>query len=292
MITIGDISIDWVEELAVYDPPELFGEMNRSHLEPHRDWLTPDYFTDEKGFHVGVLSWIIRTPTRTILIDTGAGNDKTRPTSPRFGGLQTPFLDRLAQKGITRDQLDLVILTHLHLDHVGWNTMLEDDQWVPTFYKTRHLVSAVELAHRDPERGAATRPPATWQVYNDSVKPLVDAGLIETTQGNEDLGEGLSLTPLPGHSPGQMGIRVQSGGQSALFIADVLHQPIQVYHPTWNSRYCEDQDTARITRRQVLAEAAENNTLLLPAHFGNSHCGYIKKTTTGYAYEAFKGFTV
>ncbi|WP_169196734.1 MBL fold metallo-hydrolase [Devosia sp. MC1541] len=289
MIRVGDIIIDWVEELVVYDPPELFGEMTSDELAGHSSWLTPDYFTEENGFYVGVLSWIIRTPTRTILVDTGAGNDKVRPTSPRFGGLHTPFLEGLAQKGITRDRLDLVILTHLHLDHVGWNTLLNNDKWVPTFPNTRHIVSAIELAHRDPERGAAARPPATWQVYNDSVRPLVDAGLLETVEGTEDLGEGLSLIPLPGHSPGQMGVRVQSQGQSAMCIADVLHQPIQVYHPSWNSRYCEDQETARTTRAKVLAEAADYNTLLLPAHFGNSHCGYVHKTPSGYSYEAFKG---
>lgn len=286
MIKIGDITIDWVNELFVYDPPELFAEMTSAELDAQRGWLDPDYYTDEKGFYVGILSWIVRTPTRRILIDTGVGNGKTRPLSPRFGGLNNPFLERLADKEITPDNLDLLILTHLHLDHVGWNTILEGDNWVPTFPKVRHIVSETELAHRDPERGAAARPPATWQVYMDSVKPLVDAGLIDTVKGDEDLGEGLSLVRLPGHSPGQMGIRVTSEGEHAMFIADVLHQPIQVHYPHWNSRYCEDQETARITRAKVLAEAAENGTLLLPAHFGKTHGGYVRKTANGYAFEA------
>lgn len=286
MIQIGEIMIDWVEELVVYDPPELFTEMTAADLARQRSWLEPDYYAEKTGFHVGVLSWLVRTPTRTILIDTGAGNGKPRPTSPRFGSLDTPFMERLAAKGVTPETLDLIILTHLHLDHVGWNTRLEENNWVPNFPMVRHLVSTIELAHRDPERGAAARPPATWQVFNDSVKPLLDAGLIDTVEGNEDLGEGISLVMLPGHSPGQMGVRIDSGGKTALFIADVLHQPIQVYHPEWNSRYCEDQPTARATRAAVLAEAAENGTLLLPAHFGASHCGYVRAADDGYAYEA------
>jgi len=284
MIRIGAIEIDWVEEVTVFDPPELFAEMQAQDLARHRPWLEPDYYDAEKGFRVGVLSWIVRTPSRTIIVDTGAGNGKTRPTSPRFGGLDTPYLSRLAEKGITPDTVDTVLLTHLHLDHVGWNTMLRNGAWVPTFAKARHLVSAVELELRDPERGAAARPPASWQVYNDSVRPVLEAGLIDLVAGDEDLGEGLALMRLPGHSAGQIGLHVESQGQVAMFVADVVHQPIQVYFPHWNSRYCEDQDTARQTRAAIFTRAAEEKALLLPAHFGGNHGGFIERSGDGYIF--------
>ncbi|WP_323013998.1 MBL fold metallo-hydrolase [Devosia sp.] len=284
MVRIGAIEIDWVEEVTVFDPPELFAQMSADKLARHRSWLEPDYYDAEKGFHVGVLSWIVRTPSRTIILDTGAGNGKTRPTSPRFGGLDTPYLARLAAKGIVPEAVDTVLLTHLHLDHVGWNTVMRDGAWVPTFANARHLVSGVEMELRDPERGAAARPPASWQVYNDSVRPVLEAGLIDLVAGDEDLGEGLTLMRLPGHSAGQIGLRVESEGQVAMFIADVVHQPIQVYFPHWNSRYCEDQDTARETRAGIFARAAKENALLLPAHFGGDHGGYIERAGEGYSF--------
>lgn len=289
MIRIGAIEIDWVEEVTVFDPPELFAQMSADDLARHRSWLEPNYYDPDKGFRVGVLSWIVRTPSRTIILDTGAGNNKDRPTSPRFGGLDTPYLERLAAKGITPESVDLVVLTHLHLDHVGWNTVLKDGVWTPTFAGVRHLVSEVELELRDPERGAAARPPASWQVYNDSVRPVLEAGLVDRIAGDEDLGEGLTLMRLPGHSAGQIGLHVDSEGQAAMFIADVLHQPIQVYFPQWNSRYCEDQDVARQTRAGVFARAVDEKALLLPAHFGGLHGGYIERADAGFRFLPLQG---
>ena len=124
-----------------------------------------------------------------------------------------------------------------------------------------------------------------WNVYNDSVKPVLDAGLVRIVAGSENLAPGIDLMPTPGHAPGQMAVRLRSGGKEALFIADVMHNPIQISHPDWNSKYCENQDMAAETRARVLRHAAEHGSLILPGHFGEPHCGYVRQGAGGYVFE-------
>ncbi|MGR3493650.1 MBL fold metallo-hydrolase [Citreimonas sp.] len=287
MIRIGRFEIERVEEIVLREPKALYKDWDEARVAPIADWFVGDYYDPQDGtFATSIHSWLVRDGDRTILIDTGGGNGKPRPASPRFDGLDLPFLERLAEKGVRPEDVDLVLLTHLHVDHVGWNTRLDNGDWVPTFPNATYVMTEIEREWRDPERGAKGKPAEPTYPFVDSVKPVLDHATVEIVRGDEiDYLPGISFVPVPGHAPGMMAVRLQDAGEEALFIADVMHQPIQVYNPGWSSKYCEDPDLATETRAKILAHAADTGCLILPAHFGGTHCGYVRRDGDGYAYE-------
>ena len=145
MVRIGEIEVTRIEELNLTEPPIMFAEWRKEMAEDYRDWLLPDFYIPETdSFHVSIHSWLLKTPSHTIVIDTCGGNDKQRPASPRFHQLNTPYLERLKAAGVAPEDVDLVICTHFHVDHVGWNTRLVDGRWVPTFPKATYILSRIE----------------------------------------------------------------------------------------------------------------------------------------------------
>lgn len=286
MIEIGRFRIERIEEIVLREPVALFADWDETAVDPIADWFVGDYYDPADGcFASSIHTWLVRDGDTTILIDTGGGNAKPRPLSPRFHMLDLPFLDRLAARGVTPESVDHVFLTHLHVDHVGWNTRMDNGQWVPTFPRARHYMTAVERDWRDPAKGAAERPAGAALSFIDSVVPVLTRGLGHIVDGTETgILPGIDLIPLPGHAPGMFGLRLRDGGQEALFVADVMHQPIQVHRPSWSSRYCEDPATATATRARVLDMAAESGALVCPAHFGGSHCGHVRRDGAGYAW--------
>lgn len=285
MLEIANCEILRIEDVMVGEHTSVFAGWNDEVRAANEAWLAPTYLdTAADAFKTSIHSWIVRTDRHTIVIDTGSGDQKPRPASPRFGMLTTGFDQRLAAAGIDRHAVDMVILTHLHIDHVGWNTVLRGEEWVPFFPNALHVMSETEVAQRDPERGAASRPPASWHPFLDSVAPILRAGLARQVRGDEEVLPGMRLVPIPGHAPGQFGVAIGSGRDQAFFTADVLHQPIQVLHPEWNSKYCEDGAMAATTRAKVLDHAASTGCLILPAHFAGNHCGHIEKGSGGYRF--------
>ncbi len=283
---LGDLEIARVEEMVLDEDTSLFAHWNEDTVRQHGSWMAPNYYDEQRKVFLSVIqTWIVKTKDKTIIIDTSGGNDKDRPLSARFHMLSTNFAEKLKDAGVDPDKVDMVILTHLHVDHVGWNTKLVDGKWVPMFPNAEYVISAVELETRDPKRGAASRPAGAWNTYNDSVQPILDAGLVRIVEGNETLMPGVKLVPIPGHAPGQMGVQLNSGGQEALFIADVMHNPIQIHYPDWNSKFCENQDLARETRAKVLEHVAEAGSLIFAGHFGAPHCGYVRRSGSGYVFE-------
>ena len=286
MIEIGEFTITRVEEVVLDEHPSLLEHFDDRILAENREWLVPNYYNEERAVFYSVIhTWVVQCRDRTIIIDTAGGDDKDRPLSPRFHMQKRHMDKKLEAIGIALDKVDTVILTHLHVDHVGWNTRLAGDRWVPTCPNAEHIVTATELEARDPKRGAAARPPASWNTYLDSVAPILDAGLMRVVEGTENLMPGIDFVPIPGHAPGMMGVRVRSGGKEAFFVTDVLHQPIQISYPDWNSKYCENQPLARETRAKVLKHAADEGALLLPSHFNTPHCGYVRSGANGYVFE-------
>jgi glyoxylase-like metal-dependent hydrolase (beta-lactamase superfamily II) len=278
MLRVGNIEIIRIEELVLMEPTNLFAGWNKDIADKEIGWLSPNYYDPTAdAFITSVHSWLIKTPHHTIIVDTGAGNGKDRPASPRFGNLNTPYLERLRNAGVAPERVHYVINTHLHVDHVGWNTIREGDRWVPTFPNARYILPRLEVETRDPKRGASNKPPASHKPFLDSVLPVIEAGLATLVDGNERLLDEIDLVPTPGHAPGQMAVRVQSEGAEALFIADVMHQPVQIKYPDWNSKYCENPVAARHTRMRILEYAADRGSLLLPVHFGSPYCGRVAR---------------
>ncbi|MBM4441567.1 MAG: MBL fold metallo-hydrolase [Candidatus Rokubacteria bacterium] len=267
--TIGGATVTRVEE--TYEPnfkaTMFFADWTPEAIAGHRGWLDgPHWDPDKEMLKLSVHSWLVKVGGRTVLIDACVGNDKPRPNRPLWHQMKTPYLDRLAQAGATPAQVDVVMCTHLHNDHVGWNTRLDNGRWVPTFPNARYIFNKTDFDHFrtiDPEKQ-----PGNAAAFKDSVAPVVDAGKAELVGAQHTLDEHLALEPAPGHTPGTGFITLKSRGAEAVFCGDILHHAIQVHHPEWNSFACEDAVNARASRRKVLERCAGSGALLMPAHFG------------------------
>lgn len=280
LFNVGEWSIGRIEEWTggFTTPAQLFPEFDPVYFASVADALRPDHLREDGVIDAVFQVWVAQGHGRTILIDTGAGNDKVRPGLPIVGGMATAFLDRMAAEGIDRAEVDMVICTHLHIDHVGWNTMLVDDAWVPTFPNARYVFPAVDRDTWDPAgpifatmNGAGV----AQGVFEDSVQPILDAGLADLVRDGDSVAPGITLRAAPGHTPGHMLVDMVSGGDRALFTGDVLHHPVQIARPDWNSCFCEDRDTAIATRRRVLADAAATGARIVPAHFNGTHSAFV-----------------
>ncbi|MBT6910971.1 MAG: MBL fold metallo-hydrolase, partial [Rhodospirillaceae bacterium] len=238
-------------------------------------YVNPEKMTALLNMH----SWVVEHNGLTVLIDTCVGNDKDRMPAENWTNNQGPYLERLAEAGFQPEDIDMVMCTHLHVDHVGWNTKLLDGRWVPTFPNAKYLFSRADFEHYQ----AHAEEDMDRLSFVDSVLPIVEHGLAEMTEGDHLLAEGLLLEPAPGHTPGHITLKLESGADAAIFTGDILHHPLQVYHPEWNSRFCILPDEARTSRRRVLDFCADRGALLMPAHFGAPHCCHIDRAGEAYS---------
>lgn len=289
VVRIGDVEVSRVEEMLTpgFDPAFLFPDFDPAILDANPQLAGAGFFhAPTKRLMSSMHSWLIRTGRDVILVDTGCGNAKTRsaPAFARFHMLDIPFLERLAAQGVKPEDVTLVVNTHLHVDHVGWNTQLVDGAWKPTFPNARYVWGRVEHEHwLDPVKGV--KHPDTDEVIADSVRPIVEAGLVDLVEDGDELRPGLSFRLAPGHTVGLLELWIRSQGEAGVFCTDVLHQPIQIYEPTWNSRFCELQDVAVTTRARLLADVARENAIVFPSHFGAPHCGRIAREGDGYRFD-------
>lgn len=290
-VTIGDVEVTRIQEYAGPSPGTpgfLFPDAPPAYWTENADWLDPDFLDAATGTLRTVLNtWLIRSQDRVVLLDTGAGNGKERPYAPVYGHFDNPYLDQLAAAGVAPEDVDVVINTHLHVDHVGWNTRLDGRAWVPTFPNATYLMPAPDVAYWDPlER---PRPPGdgNQNVFEDSIKPVLDAGLVQQWSDTLRLDDALVLEAHPGHTPGSSVLRIESRGEGALFVGDILHSPVQVAAPDVNSCWCEDPAMARAARRKVLAEAAERRLLVFPGHFGGHSACTVSARGDGFAVEGW-----
>eukprot|EP01035_Chromulina_nebulosa_P001174 gene1174-1583_t len=217
-------------------------------------WLTPQFANDEGRLKMLVQSLVVETPSQRIVIDTGLGNDKQGRRVEIWNDRHTPFLEAMTAAGYPPDSIDMVVCTHLHVDHVGWNTTLVDGQWVPTFPNARYVFGKTEYQHwkmlrdrDDPESGAE---------FDDSVQPIMVAGRAELVASDEKLTDEITLIPTPGHSPGHMSVHIASDGHEALLTGDVAHHPVQMAHLDWSSSVDFDPLAAAATRRALFARFA------------------------------------
>ena len=287
--SIGKIRVHRIEEWrGTFSPPaELFAGFTAKGWAAHEDEFVPDYFDPASGkLYAFLQSWVLETGDQRILFDTGAGNDKERPNLPIFGNLDTDFLGRLAAAGFQPEDIDTVVCSHIHVDHVGWNTRLVDGKWEPTFRNARYILPLPDRDYWDPL--VETNGPGmigtlvNGGMFEDSVRPILEAGRGEWVDDGFEVAPNITLRSSAGHTPGSMTMQVSSEGTSAMFVGDVVHHPAQIYRPEWNSAFCEDADLARETRRRVLGEAADREALLIPAHFGGSHVARVVRDGTGF----------
>lgn len=274
--TMGDLTIDRIVELE--------------HWPFATDDLLPGasrYGCDQLDLQIA--TYLIRTPSATILVDAGNGNDKHRPVLTAHAGFHTDFLDRLAAI-VPLDGIDVVVCTHLHPDHCGGLTRLVDDTWTPAFPRARHLVPAAELSWIADLHGAAPSGGIAGdvaQTYADSVLPVVEAGMIETVALPHTVAPGVTLRPLPGHTAGHLVVEISAdSGETAVISGDVLHHPVQFADLDLRQSGDADPAQAARSRHALAAELARTGGLLLPAHFSPGH---IRAADAGFAFVPLAG---
>lgn len=278
---VGKVRISKVLEQELVFPAQLFlRDVISTDLLPI-DWLAP-HFIDERGhLRFSVHALVIETPELRILVDTCVGNHKQGRDVRVWNGLHTPFLERLASAGYQPADIDVVLCTHLHVDHVGWNTQLVDGRWQPTFTNARHLIGREELAYwrsRADDREARA-------ILSDSLQPILDAGLVELVSAPYRVCQEVQLVPTPGHTPGHVSVRIESEAAQALITGDFIHHPCQLAHPEWTALPDVDRSVAEQTRRAELAQCADGETLVIGTHFAGPTAGYIRTDGDGYRLE-------
>jgi glyoxylase-like metal-dependent hydrolase (beta-lactamase superfamily II) len=245
----------------------LFPSGSLEALADGRDMLTDMHVDWANGaVLLAVQSHLLRIGGKTILIDACVGEHKQRPARPEWHQrIGTRYLDKLAACGCTPEDVDIVMCTHLHADHVGWNTRLENGDWIPTFPNARYLMSQREVDQRAAE--AAAKPEANHGSYQDSVLPVLERGMAGFVEAGDEIVDGGTILSLPGHAPGQIGLELRDDTDgTTVFCGDAIHSPVQVFRPEWSSAFCHDKAQAETTRRALLERAVAENLLLIPAH--------------------------
>jgi glyoxylase-like metal-dependent hydrolase (beta-lactamase superfamily II) len=291
---IGRVRVDPVveHEMTTRPPGEMFPGLDPDVWQRHSDELAPDHWDPATDLlRSRVQTWVLRVDGETVLVDTGVGNGKPRPGAPGFDRLDTDFLARLRAVGVAPEDVTMVVNTHLHADHVGWNTRLDDGRWVPTFPDARYLVSRDDYLFWHPDSTSSPRlAAANANVFTDSVLPVEEAGQLTLWDDELSLTGDLRLELAPGHTPGSSVLTVVSGTDRAVFVGDVLHNPIQIHEPGLNSCFCEDAAAARASRTRLLGWAADNRALVFPAHFRGGMAAEVERSGDRFAIAGW-GFT-
>jgi len=283
----GDVKVTNLVEYfgPTHDPAVVFPTLDRKRMdEAVRTLDINQYVPGVNRFVVAIQIWIVQHGDQTIIIDTGVGNFKKRPAA-RMNMLNTLVPEWLAAAGVDAASVTHVVNTHLHSDHVGWNTRLSGDEWVPTFPNARYYLPTEDYQlFKDQYDSGNTG--ASAGSFADSVLPVVDKELVEFVDGEGRIADLLEIEPVPGHTPGQFSLRLQGGGREGIFCADVFHSPIQIVLPDVNTAFCMLPELAIETRHAFLQRAASRGALIMPCHFGYPHCGYARGSLAdGYRFE-------
>jgi len=267
-------------EECLLSPFEIFSDCTQEHLDANRDWLMPRFQDPQTGIlAITIQSFLVRQNGLTILVDACGGNDKER-ARPHFHRRTWPWLDRLREAGVKPEDIDVVLCTHLHVDHVGWNTRLENGRWVPTFRNARYLVAQREWDYwRTAGPAALIR---TGDFITDSVLPIFDSGQAELIGDEHALKGDIAIEAAPGHTPGLSMLRLRGGGSEAIVCSDLMHHPLQLRYPRWSTRFCVDPTQAARTRENFLQAHAGTGRLIFPTHFPSPTGCTIERAGTAY----------
>ncbi|WP_158282702.1 MBL fold metallo-hydrolase [Aminobacter sp. AP02] len=266
----GPVAVTCIPDMAnvAWPAKAIFGGLSRGDLEAAAE-RSPAGTVDPAGDTVALSfnCYVIQTPDYVALIDGGIGDSKERPHRPAWHRRETRFLDTLKAIGIAPEDVDIVINTHLHADHVGWNTRREGETWRPTFPNARYVVSEIELAHWTAVHEAEPFGTTLHGAFADSVLPIIRSVGFEPVASDAEVVPGLRLRPAPGHSPGMVVVSLSTEEGDVLFLADAVHHPLQLGDDSIACNFCGDPRQARATRAALLADAAAANTVLAPYHF-------------------------
>jgi glyoxylase-like metal-dependent hydrolase (beta-lactamase superfamily II) len=268
---IGRVTITRILELEFplpYDPAAPFMRDATPEALRAMPWLYPDFVTEEGALRLSFHALLVDAPGMRLVVDTCFGNDRAR-SMPGDVPLQTPFLAHMAEAGWPRESVDAVVCTHLHADHIGWNTMLEAGRWVPTFPNARYLIGREELDYWRTKESSA-------EELGDAVQPVIDAGLVQLVETDHVLSPEIRLEPTPGHTPGHVSVMIESEGERGIISGDFLHHPCQIAHPDWRTMSDTDPDRAEATRHSVLERVTDRPVLFIGTHFPAPTGGYIR----------------
>jgi glyoxylase-like metal-dependent hydrolase (beta-lactamase superfamily II) len=284
-IEVGSILIRRIvdEDQFEVDVNRLLPGLQLERLARH-PWLEPEHADlKRRVLKLSMQAFLVRAGGLLVLVDTCIGEHKERETVPVWHQRRhSRFLNELRAAGAAPDDIDLVFCTHLHADHVGWNTRLEDGRWVPTFPRARYAMSGAELKYwREKQRVSGT--PVNHGALSDSVLPVIETGQAIFVHAGEVLAPGLTITGLPGHTPDHLGLAVESAGARVLLCGDAIHTPVQIVEPHWASAFCVDPVEAVRTRLKLLATAADDGLLLVPAHFRGHPVVAVSRVGDGFA---------
>jgi glyoxylase-like metal-dependent hydrolase (beta-lactamase superfamily II) len=285
---IGDIRIHRVAELETpvpYHPKyPLIREAQPAALQ-EMPWLYPSFVTAEGHLLSSIHALVVDAPGLRLIVDTCLGNDKPRRMT-RNTALDTDFLPQLTAAGYPAESIDAVVCTHLHVDHVGWNTRKQGERWVPTFPNARYLVGRVEYDHwqsysdEDPEQAA---------IMTDSITPIADAGLLQLVEQDHQLTPEIRLLPTAGHTPGHVSVLIESRGERAVITGDTMHHPCQIGRPTWATSFDSDRAAATSTRLSLLQELADAPVLVIGTHFAYPTAGHIRRDGDTFRFQVEAG---
>ncbi|MAV26876.1 MAG: MBL fold metallo-hydrolase [Flammeovirgaceae bacterium TMED32] len=269
---VGDVTITRIIEMEIPGGTRfLLPDATRDAVKPIY-WLSPCFMDNDGNLIMSIHALVVETPSRRIVVDTCIGNDKQR-NIPAWTNLQLPFLEDLNNAGYPRESIDAVLCTHLHVDHVGWNTMLIDGQWVPTFPNARYLMGRTEYEYWD----TADDDPLNSGVMDDSVRPVFEAGLVDLVESDHQICDEISLAPTPGHTKGHVSIDIRSQDEHAMITGDCVHHPCQMAHTEWCSTADYDRQEAIATRESLLSTYADSDTLIIGTHFATPTAGHIRR---------------
>ena len=258
---IGDVRISRVVEIEGSSPGTFFfAEATPEKLLQHA-WLKPHFMTDDGRLIASIHAFVLESQGKTIVVDTCVGNDKPRDVKA-WNMRNGQFLEDLAEAGFPRERVTTVLCTHLHVDHVGWNTLLKDGKWIPTFPNARYLFGKKEYEYWSKQTRASDH-----AIQSDSVRPILDASLADLVESDHKITSDIYLELTPGHTPGHVSVRISSKGEEAVITGDLMHHPVQCAEPNWASRFDVDAEVARRTRRAFLEACVGKSILVLGTHF-------------------------
>jgi glyoxylase-like metal-dependent hydrolase (beta-lactamase superfamily II) len=268
-LTLGEITITRVVEMEgpFTEPHLLLPAASPEGMAAHHHWLAPQFVAEDGKLIMSIQTYVIQTRHHTVLVDTCVGNHKQRTIFPDWNMMDGPYLQNLAALGVSPEQVDYVLCTHLHVDHVGWNTQLKDGKWVPTFPNAKYLFAQKEWEFWKSEYESGGDHAADDGSIADSVLPIVEAGKAELVAGDHSIDDEMHLEPSPGHTPGHVCLHLTSGGKRAIMTGDMMHHPVQCSEPQWSSGFCVDPKASALTRRQFLETYCDQDVIVLAAHF-------------------------